>query len=479
MAAVGVVGQDAAWWREHRTALCLGLLALSLFLLLQQGAITNSDGASVYAVTRSLVEDGDFTVEPDLGVPGRDGEYYSKFGLGLSVLGVVPYVLVRPVAELHGRPDAVEQAAVATLLPLASALLIVALFALCRRLGAGVGSSILIALGAVFGTFLLVYTKEYFGEPLVALFLVLALERALAGRAAQAGLALAAGALVRPEAFAYAIGLVLFVALTRGRWALVRVVIPLIGAGAITVAYTYYRFGGGSTDSGTTGYGDEARFTSPLRGVEGFVYSPVKSIFLFAPVIILAPVALYGLWRASRATCALLGGTIVVGFLLASSVPGWDGGWTWGPRHLIAIVPVALAPCALWLESSARRAAGFVALCALGLAISAATVLVPTQAQLLDPHPPTSPKVLRQYELVPRAVRYSIEHTGDKGVGDHRRYLYLWQVGVTRELGRTGLAAAVPLTALLIVAAVWSAIALRRSIGDRSKPKEPEPRRSR
>jgi hypothetical protein len=102
----------------------------------------------------------------------------------------------------------------------------------------------------------------------------------------------------------------------------------------------------------------------------------------------------------------------------------------------------------------------------LGLAISAATVLVPTQAQILDPHAPTSPKVWRQYELVPRTVRYSIDHTGDRGVDDHRRYLYLWQVGVTRELGWTGLAAAAPLTAFLIVAAAWSAIALRRSIGE-------------
>ena len=192
--------------RKHTTAVWLGLFAASLFLLLQQGAVINSDGASVYALTRSLVEDGDLSVEREVGVAGRNGEYYSKYGIGLSLLAVVPYALVRPLAELYERPDAVEQVAVATLLPLVSALLLVALFALCRRLGAGVRSSVLVALGAVAGTFLLVYTKEFFGEPVVALFLVIALERALAGRSGQSGAALAAGALVRPEAFVFAPG---------------------------------------------------------------------------------------------------------------------------------------------------------------------------------------------------------------------------------------------------------------------------------
>ena len=134
--------------RKHTTALWLGLVAATVFLLLQQGAVTSSDGASVYAVTRSLVEDGDLSVERELGVAGRHGEYFSKYGIGLSLLAVVPYALVRPLAGLYHRPDALGQAAVASLLPLASALLVVALFALCRRLGA-VRSSILVATGAV------------------------------------------------------------------------------------------------------------------------------------------------------------------------------------------------------------------------------------------------------------------------------------------------------------------------------------------
>ena len=88
-----------------------------------------------------------------------------------------------------------------------------------------------------------------------------------------------------------------------------------------------------------------------------------------------------------------------------------------GPRHLIAIVPVLLAPCALWLEAAVWRTRAFVALCALGLVIAVAGVLVPTQAQQLDAPPPNSPTIWRQYELLPSTVRYSVNHTGggDRG----------------------------------------------------------------
>jgi hypothetical protein len=445
--------------RKRSAALWLGLVAASLFLLLQQGAITNSDGASVYAVTRSLVEDGDLSIEPDLGVAGGNGEYYSKYGIGLSVLGVVPYALVRPFAELYERPDALEQAAVASLLPLLSAFLVVALFGLCRRLGAGVRSSVLVALGAVVGTFLITYTKEFFGEPLVALFLVIALERALAERPGQSGLALAAAALVRPEAFAFALVLFPYLALTRGRSTLVRAGIPVAAALVFTLAYNDFRFGGASA----SGYGDEARVDSTSNGAIGLLFSPEKSLFLFAPVVVLAPFGFVRLWQTSRAAAALLLGTTVVGFVVVASVSGW-GSWSWGPRHLITIVPVLLAPCALWLESSARRAVAFVALCTLGLAVSAPAVLVPPQAQQLDAKLPPSPTIWRQYELVPETVRYSLRHSGDKSQDDHRRYLYLWQFGAARELGRAGIVAAIPVSALLAAIVVWSAVALRRSI---------------
>ena len=439
-----------------------GFSALSLFLLLQQGAVINSDGASVYAVTRSLVEDGDLSVERELGVAGRNGEYYSKYGIGLSLLAVVPYALVRPLAELHERPDALEQVAVATLLPLVSALLVVALFALCRRLGAGVRSSVLVALGAVAGTFLLVYTKEFFGEPLTALFLVVALERALAGRPMQSGAALAAGALVRPEAFAFALVLVPFFGFTRGPAAFVRATVPLLGAVAFTLAYNAFRFGGAYE----SGYGgNEARFIWPTP-LDDLLIHPEKGLLLFAPVVVLAPFAYVRLWHTDRAAAALLGGTVVAGFLVVASTPAWDAGWSWGPRHLIAIVPVMVAPCALWLEAAAWRTRAFVALCALGLVIAVAGVLVPTQAQQLDAPPRNSPTVWRQYELLPSAARYSVNHTGGGTEDDHRRYLAVWQVGAARELGRAGAIAAVPLTVVLVALAVWFALALRRSLAE-------------
>lgn len=68
-------------------------MALAVFLLLQQADITVVDGSSMFAVTRSLVEHGSFAVAPSMGIPASGGHAYSKYGLGLSLLGVVPYAL--------------------------------------------------------------------------------------------------------------------------------------------------------------------------------------------------------------------------------------------------------------------------------------------------------------------------------------------------------------------------------------------------
>ena len=63
------------------------------------------------------------------------------------------------------------------------------------------------------GTYLLPYGRDFFTEPLVALGLVVMVERALAGREQQAALALAAAVLARPQSAAFAPLLLGFLAL--------------------------------------------------------------------------------------------------------------------------------------------------------------------------------------------------------------------------------------------------------------------------
>src|SRR5262245_46347847 len=103
----------------------LFVFALSALLLVQQGTITGIDGESSYRMAQSLVDDGDLALPA--GVPhtaiGRDGDYYSKFGVGLPLLGAVPYALAKPVDSVGG--GELPRAATASLMPLITALLCV------------------------------------------------------------------------------------------------------------------------------------------------------------------------------------------------------------------------------------------------------------------------------------------------------------------------------------------------------------------
>ena len=95
-----------------------------------------------------------------------------------------------------------------------------------------------------------------------------------------------------------------------------------------------------------------------------------------------------------------------------------------------------------------------VGLFAIGFLVSLPAMIVPPQAQQLDDRsvPRAAPAVARQYELIEPTARYTADHLYDKappGSGSHRKYLWLWQVNLSRSLGRKGLVAAALLTVVL------------------------------
>ena len=201
--------------RDNRgVALRLGGAVALFLLLVGQAQVTVLDGNSMLAVAQSIVHDGSLAVRENLGVPGHDGTaYYSKYGLLLPLLSIVPVLVAQPIGALTGRVDLVEAAAAASIMPLVGGALAGALFLLGRRLGAPRAAAALVGAGIVLGTYLLPYGRDFFTEPLVALGLVVMVERALAGHEQQAAVALAAAVLARPQSAAFAPLLLGFMAL--------------------------------------------------------------------------------------------------------------------------------------------------------------------------------------------------------------------------------------------------------------------------
>jgi len=443
--------------RDNRgVAIRLGGVVALFLLLVGQAQVTVLDGDSMLAVAQSIVHDGSLAVAPGLGVPGDDGvTHYSKYGLLLSLLSVLPVLVAQPIGALTGRVDLVEAAAAASIMPLVAGALAAALFLLGRRLGAPRPAAALVAVGIVLGTYLLPYGRDFFTEPLVALGLVVMVERALAGHEQQAALALAAAVLARPQSAAYAPLLLGFLALRGdGARAIARTIPPLAVAAVVTVAYNQYRFG----DSLEFGYRPpvDPGFTTPLlEGASGLLLDAEKSLLLFAPALLLAPLAFVALWRRARLTALLLLALFAVTFVLAATWHSWQGGWSWGPRLVIpgvALVLVALGP---WIGADRRRLRIAASLFALGFVLSFSAALAPPGMQLIDRAPGTvGPQIVRQYRELPRLTENSIDAASDRSArdGDYRRYLSLWQANLVRQVGATAALPALLVTLLMLAA---------------------------
>ncbi len=187
-----------------------------------------------------------------------------------------------------------------------------------------------------------------------------------------------------------------------------------------------------------SGYRRESFSTPFLHGAEGLLLGRNKSLLLFAPIVVLLIPCGFRLWRNNRLLVSLAASNFVIFFVLAALWHSWQGGWSWGPR---LILPGVIAALPLLASATQYEKGVGVGLLLLGFAISASTLIVPTQAQQLDHPPPTNgPAVIRQYELVPSVVRYSAHHLRAAHVpGISRKYVSLWQVNVGRQLGTKGL----------------------------------------
>ena len=301
------------------------------------------DGASVYAVTRSMVEDGDSQRRArvrrrreewrllqqvrDRALPARRRALCAR----PPACGALPpprcprasgrshpcFRSRRPSSSCCSRSAAGSER-------------------VCGRRSGRPGSGC--------GTFLIVYTKEFYGEPVVALFLVVALERALAGRPGQSGAALAAGALVRPEAFRSPSCSFRFSGSHEASRRSSAAGVPPLGVPRLHGRVQRFPI----RRRRQTGYGDaKPRISAWSRGRPGCCSTRRRACFFRAgrrP----RPPCVHSSLADETAAPPRSSGDPSLSLPGCGGEPGVGGGWTWGPRHLIAIVPGAVGPlCAL------------------------------------------------------------------------------------------------------------------------------------
>lgn len=311
----------------------------------------SADGAEIVSVSLAFVVQGRFEAamlptDDLLPVPA----FHSHYGLFPSLVPLPFIVPVWPLRTLVGAP-AVDAAAALTWLT-GAALAALGFLRVARSLRPE--TSPFWAPAFLAGTFLWPYAADSFFDPWSAAAFAFAAARLLPAAKLRpadllvSGLLWSAGCWLRPVLWVTAPIPVLAAALRVRREAgHVRTLLPL-GVGllaGLAVALAVNRIHQGA-------YLDFGYALSPglpfhsglLHGLLGQTVLPGRGVLLYAPLLV---AALAGLRRLRVDAIALLAGPLLLLLLVISRWYIWYGGSCWGPRYLLAALPLAAAPAVL------------------------------------------------------------------------------------------------------------------------------------
>lgn len=366
--------------RTSRTGALLFLLVVMAYLLTASGRIDSGDGLMIFAVSQSLLEDRNVTISPpdpnliafdaqgrplgkaaDLGIEdgysirGRDGRYYSHYGIGQSLL-LLPFLVLGQWVASIGLfvPPEWTMKFVASMLfnPLVSATCCLLVYYTARRLSFSLRTSVALAIVYAFGTMTWVYAKSFFSEPLVTLLLLMTFYSLLSYRHCQrvawlwmGGLSLGFAILVKPASLiivpvmiAYLVSVVR-VGTRHLAWGrLLAFSVPLVIGVAGAMGYNWFRFGS-PLDTGYRNVG----WTFPFfRGLYGLVASPGKGYLLYNPITIGAIIGVFFFWRQHKPEFWVIVGIVATNLVFLAKYDHWNGGGCWGPRLLLPITPFVI-----------------------------------------------------------------------------------------------------------------------------------------
>jgi hypothetical protein len=353
------IWQSPAFW-------IFGFL-LSLYLLTAGGQLFVSDGVVMYLQTRAILHDHTLaiinsTAPEAFFLTGPDQLKYGRYDLGQPLAAMPFYLIGWMLAKIFPKGDEVALTVYwVSLLPqVATALSGVILYRIGMTLfkKSAVAAGIALLWGT--GTFAWVYSKIYFPEALITLCLLLAywlLERATAQPSRRAiffaGLAFGCAVSVRLAAGIYLLAFLgyLFVVAQDesanpraifSRW-FMRACLFALGLTPVVMLWLWHnhaRF----QNAWQTGYPGES-FSTPLYiGLFGLLASPGRSLFLFAPLALCGIICLWSFRRRFPATTVFVLIAFVTALVFYGQWWAWHGGFSWGPRFLVPVLPFLLIP---------------------------------------------------------------------------------------------------------------------------------------
>jgi hypothetical protein len=451
----------------------LSFLSLNfLFLITSSGRVRTIDEVSVDLQTESLALNGNTAVPQAealgtfYGKRDRWGQPRAPYGTAQAVL-VLPWhfagrILRGVLPGIPGRSkdlflDAVVASSSATFAALAAALA----FLIFCRLGIDVRPALCAAVMIALATPLFAYSAWFFSEPLVAVLLLAAALVLFTGEAAAcstesaaiAGIFLGVALWVRPSHL-IATPLFFVALLIRDRkkalvaaFALAAVV-GIFGGAYLLRNQIYF---GNAFEFGYPDVAEGGRhlntFQTPLAsGLFGFLLSPGKSVFLFAPPIVLAIAGVRRLWKRDAGLAVVATGLPLIYLLFFARYTQWEGGYCVGPRYLVpALVVLCLGLGPVLAEAGPRVRQLAVLLFAAGVfvqVISISTSFLEDQAT--GSYYDAQWNYRMDYSSVARQGRLLLHYLTTSqpapiGLGFDRWFVFLGKAGVSRGLLAMGL----------------------------------------
>lgn len=423
------------------------------------------DEFEVYFQTEHLVDAGDLSVpqateilQPVIvdgkvvrtesmffGKVGNDGKPYAPYGPLAAVLAVPHHLAGRALASVMGIQRVPRNQGLAWVIfvggvtmlatATAAALAVAGFHRATLALGTEPRLAVLLSMMLGGASVLWPYATSFFSEAFLAAAFVWAAALLLEARsdakpgtriALAALLILIAGltkvtSLIVAPAFVAAVLAERSIATPRRMRAASVIAGSIVAAAALQLAWNAYRFGSPFE------FGYDWSETIPVmppqifapaevpRGLVVLLFAPGKSLFVWAPMLVIAALNASATWRRDRALAIGLAAGALTGLLVYAAYLFPEGGYGHGPRHLVPFIPL-LALAAAGPRTPAHRQAWIYVCAAVGFALALTATRVSYLEDQVMRRDQKGRTIANYYEEVTPAPgrpsnRYRLEHT--------------------------------------------------------------------
>jgi hypothetical protein len=461
------------------------------YLITSSGRVRTMDEYMAFFETESLALRHSATVPQAVQLNYYYGKYDTRgeprtpYPPGHPLFATPWYLFGRYVLErLPGLPANSKQMILEAAVCFSSACFAGVAVAFMFLIGCGVGLSLRdgVLLAGIVGlaTPVFAYSSWFFSEPLTTALMLGAAYFVFGRHAAEAvpigsaligGVLLGAAVFVRPaHALVAAVFFVALLARDRakaGVSALLLAAVSTLGLVALLL-YNFHAYGS-PFEFGYPAVAEGGKrlnsFETPLlTGLVGFLFSPGKSIFLFAPPVVVAMLGMRRLWKLDRGLATVAGLSLPAYLLFYSRYSQWEGGYCVGPRYMVpalALLCLGLIPVIANKTHGERIALMAVSIMGVAVqAVSMATSFMESQVPAGVYYGPNW-NYRMGYSLW-NQVQVLIHHTVNPaparlGLGFDRWFVFLGKAGVSH-------ATLAALFCVMAVGAIVSGEALRRTL---------------